>query len=103
MRIIKLKGYHKEKYDANGCHYYIAIHNSKTDSYNMYPTSHYIDPKKKTDVKKGRAILLKIKGADGYSTVYKQARTKDVHGQPFRKTLINLNMLENCPRINFQN
>ena len=103
MRIIKLKGYHKEKYDANGCHYYIAIHNSKTDSYNMYPTSHYIDPKKKTDVKKGRAILLKIKGADGYSTVYKQARTKDVHGQPFRKTLINLNMLENCLRINFQN
>ena len=50
----------------------------------MYPTSHYIDPKKKTDVRKGRAILLKIKGFNEYTTVYKQARKKDVHGQPFK-------------------
>ena len=85
IRRDSLRGYHKDKYDPNGCHYYVAIKNLKTNTYSMYPTSHYVDPKKKTDVKKGRAILMKIKGADGYSTIYKQARTKDVHGQPFNK------------------
>ena len=84
IRRDSLTGYHKDKYDPNGCHYYIAIYNKKTNSYNMHPTSHYVDPKKKTDIKKGRAIMMKIKGGDGYSTVYKQARNKDIHGQPFR-------------------
>ena len=79
-----LTGYHKDKYDPNGCHYYIAMYNKKTKSYDMHPTSHYVDPKKKTDIRKGRAIMMKVKGADGYSTVYKQARKKDIHGQPFR-------------------
>lgn len=85
IRRDSLTGYHKDKYDPNGCHYYVALYNKKTKAYNMYPTSHYVDPKKKTDVKKGRAILMKVKGADGFSTVYKQARTKDIHGQPFRR------------------
>ena len=80
-----LTGYHKDKYDPNGCHYYIAMYNKKTNSYHMHPTSHYVDPKKKTDIRKGRAIIMKIKGADGYSTVYKQARKHNVHGQPFRQ------------------
>ena len=79
-----LTGYHKDKYDPNGCHYYIAMYNKKTNIYHMHPTSHYVDPKKKTDIRKGRAIIMKIKGADGYSTVYKQARKHNVHGQPFR-------------------
>ena len=78
-----LKGYHKDKYDPNGCHYYVAMYNKKTGYYDMHPTSHYVDPKKKTDVRKGRAILMKVKGVDGYSTVYKQPRRKDIHGQPF--------------------
>lgn len=78
-----LVGYHKAKYDPNGCHYYIVMRNKNKATYNMYPTSHYIDPKKKTDVKKGNAILMKIKGMDGLTTVYKQPRTKDIHGQPF--------------------
>jgi len=85
IRRDSLTGYHKDKYDPNGCHYYIAIYNKKTKSYDMHPTSHYVDPKKKTDIKKGRAIIMKVKGADGYSTVYKQARKKDIHGQPFRE------------------
>lgn len=55
----------------------------KTKCFDMHPTSHYIDPKKKTDVRKGRAIIMRVRGADGYSTVYKQPRKKDVHGQPF--------------------
>ena len=85
IRRDSLEGYHKDMYDPNGCHYYIVMRNSKTGNYDMYPTSHYVDPKKRTDVRKGRAILMKIKGADGLSTVYKQSRTKDIHGQPFRK------------------
>jgi len=89
IRRDSLSGYRKDKYDPNGCHYYIAMYNKKTDCFDMYPTSHYVDPKKRTDLKKGRAILMKIKGADGYSTVYKQARTKDIHGQPFRKNFTN--------------
>lgn len=85
IRRDSLTGYHKDKYDPKGCHYYIAMYNEKTKNYDMYPTSHYIDPKKQTDIRKGRAILMKIEGGDGYSTVYKQVRTKDVHGQPFSK------------------
>ena len=85
IRRDSLTGYHKDKYDPKGCHYYVALYNKKTKAYNMYPTSHYVDPKKKTDIKKGRAILMKVKGADGFSTVYKQARTKDIYGQPFRR------------------
>lgn len=80
-----LKGYHKDLYDPNGCHSYIVLHNKKDNTFKMYPTSHYIDPKKQTDVKKGRAILMKLKGANGYSTVYRQPRTKDVNGHYFKK------------------
>lgn len=83
IRRDSLTGYHKDKYDPKGFHYYIAMYNKRKGIYYMYPTSHYIDPKKKTDVKKGRAILMKVKGTDGYSTVYKQPRKKDIHGQPF--------------------
>ena len=78
-----LRGYHKDKYDPRACHYYIAMFDEKTKSYSMYPTSHYIDPAKATDVKRNRAILMKIKGAPGISTVYKQPRKKDVNGQLF--------------------
>ena len=42
-----LQGYHKEKYDPNAFHYYIAIKNNRNNLYSMYPTSHYIDPKKR--------------------------------------------------------
>ena len=83
IRRESLEGYHKDKYDPNGCHYYIAMYNKKTGNFDLHPTSHYVDPKKKTDVRKGRAILMKVKGSDGYSTVYKQPRRKDIHGQPF--------------------
>lgn len=91
-----LQGYHKEKYDPNAFHYYIAIKNYRNNTYSMYPTSHYIDPKKKTDVRKGRAILLKIKGFNEYTTVYKQPRKKDVHGQPFKD---NFNKYENAGNL----
>ena len=91
-----LHGYHKEKYDPNAFHYYIAIKNNRNNTYSMYPTSHYIDPKKKTDVRKGRAILLKIKGFNEYTTVYKQSRKKDVHGQPFKD---NFNKYENAGNL----
>lgn len=84
IRKDSLKDWRATKYDPEGCHYYIAMFNEKTKCFEMYPTSHYVDPKKKTDVRKGRAILMKIKGIDGISTVYKQARKKDIHGQPFR-------------------
>ena len=40
------------------------MYNKKTNSYHMHPTSHYVDPKKKTDIRKGRAIIMKIKGAE---------------------------------------
>ena len=80
-----LTGYHKEKYDPMGCHSYIVFHDKKSDTYKMYPTSHYVDPAKQTDVRKGRAILMKLKGAKGLSTVYKIPRTKDVGGHHFRK------------------
>ena len=83
IRKDSLTGYRKDRYDPNGCHYYIAMYNEKTKRFDMHPTSHYIDPKKKTDVRKGRAIIMRVRGADGYSTVYKQPRKKDVHGQPF--------------------
>ena len=85
IRRESLEGYRKELYDPNGCHFYIVMKNKRTGNYDMYPTSHYIDPKKRTDVRKGRAILMNIKGMDGLSTVYKQSRTKNIHGQPFRK------------------
>lgn len=78
-----LKGYHKDKYDSKACHYYVALYDSKTKTYSMYPTSHYVDPKKATDIKRNRAILMRIKGAPGVSTVYRQPRKKDVNGQPF--------------------
>ena len=61
------------------------MRNSKTGNYDMYPTSHYVDLSKQTDVRKGRAILMNIKGVRGLSTVYKQPRRKDVHGQYFTK------------------
>ena len=83
IRRDSLSGYHKDKYDPKGFHYYIAIKNEKDNTYAMYPTSHYIDPAKKTDVRRGRAILLKIKGFNEYSTVYKQPRKHNIHGQPF--------------------
>ena len=86
IRKDSLSGYHKDKYDPRGFHYYVAIKNEKDNTYSMHPTSHYIDPAKKTDVRKGRAILLKIKGFNEYSTVYKQPRKHDIHGQPFRKS-----------------
>ena len=56
----------------------------------MHPTSHYVDPKKKTDIKKGRAIIMKVKGADGYSTVYKQARKKIFTVSRLEKILRNM-------------
>lgn len=84
IRRDSLKGYKKEKYDPNGCHYYIAVYNSNKNRYDMYPTSHYIDPKKKADVRNKRAILLNIKGASGLSTAYKIPRSKDVNGQYFK-------------------
>lgn len=84
IRKDSLTGYHKNKYEPKAFHYYIAIKDNRNNSYSMYPTSHYIDPKKKTDVRKGRAILLKIKGFNEYSTVYKQPRKKEIHGQPFK-------------------
>ena len=79
-----LSGYKKEKYDPNGCHYYIALFNEKKGRYDMYPTSHYIDPKKQADIANNRAIKMKIKGAKGITTVYGIPRVKDVNGQPFR-------------------
>ena len=85
IRRESLTGYHKELYNPRGFHYYIAIQNENRGYYDMYPTSHYIDPKKQTDVRKGRAILMNIKGVKGLSTVYKQPRTKDIHGQRFGK------------------
>ena len=84
----RLTGYKKDKYDPKACHYYIALYNKKKQAYAMYPTSHYIDPSKATDVKRGKAILMKIKGAPGVSTVYKIPRTKDVHGQPFKSDTV---------------
>lgn len=78
-----LSGYRKDKYDPKGCHYYIAIYNKKRKAYDMYPTSHYVDPSKRKDVKRGNAILMNIKGADGISTVYKRPKTVDVNNQRF--------------------
>ena len=69
--------------DPKACHYYVALYDSKSKSYSMYPTSHYVDPQKVTDIKRNRAILMRIKGAPGVSTVYRQPRKKDVHGQAF--------------------
>lgn len=84
IRRDSLSGYKKDKYDPRGCHYYIAVYNDKKKRYDMYPTSHYIDPAKQADVRNKRAILMKIKGVKGASTVYKIPRSKDVNGQPFR-------------------
>ena len=47
-------------------------------------------------MRKGRAILLKIKGFNEYTTVYKQPRKKDVHGQPFKD---NFNKYENAGNL----
>ena len=79
-----LTGYRKDKYDPRGCHYYIAMYDTNKKSYSMYPTSHYIDPAKATDVRRKRAILMNIKGAPGMSTVYNQPRKKDVNGNYFK-------------------
>lgn len=79
-----LKGYHKDKYDPKGVHYYIALYDKKKKQYSLYPTSHYVDPSKSADVRNKRAILMKIKGANGVSTVYGIPRKKDIHGQPFK-------------------
>ena len=68
----------------NGCHYYVAMYNKRKKRYDMFPTSHYIDPAKTADLRNKRAILMRIKGAPGLSTVYRVARTKNIHGQPFR-------------------
>lgn len=85
-----LDPYHKSKYDPRGCHYYIAMYDEKRKAYDMYATSHYIDPAKAADVRNKRAIVMRIKGASGFSTVYNYARKKNVHGQRFR----NLNNME---------
>ena len=79
-----LKGYRKDKYDPKGVHYYIALFDKKKKQYSLYPTSHYVDPSKAADVRNKRAILMKIKGANGVSTVYGIPRKKDIHGQPFK-------------------
>ncbi len=79
-----LKGYHKDKYDPKGVHYYIAVYDKKKKAYSLYPTSHFVDPSKVADIRNNRAILMKIKGANGYSTVYRIPRTKDVNGQLFK-------------------
>lgn len=84
IRRERLEGYHKDKYDPNGCHYYVAMYNKRKKRYDMFPTSHYIDPAKTADLRNKRAILMRIKGAPGLSTVYRVARTKNIHGQPFR-------------------
>ena len=78
-----LSGYRKDKYDPKGCHYYIAVLNKKRGAFDLYPTSHYVDPSKRKDVKRGNAILMNIKGADGISTVYKRPKTVDVKNQRF--------------------
>lgn len=80
-----LESWRQQKFDKSACHYYIAKYNQRTKAYDMYPTSHYVDPKKATDVKKGRAILMKLNGKE-LSTVYKIPRTKDVNGQYFKDT-----------------
>lgn len=85
IRKDSLEGWRASKYDPKGCHCYIAMLNKKTGNYDMYPTSHYVDLSKQTDVRKGRAILMNIKGMRGLSTVYKQPRRKDVHGQRFKE------------------
>lgn len=79
-----LAGYKKKLYDPRGVHFYVALYSKKKRAYDMYPTSHYVDPSKSTDVRNGRAILMNIKGANGLSTVYKIPRTKDVNGQLFQ-------------------
>ncbi len=79
-----LDPYHKSKYDPRGCHYYVAMYDEKRKSYDMYATSHYIDPAKAADVRNKRAIVMRIKGASGLSTVYNYARKKNIHGQRFR-------------------
>lgn len=68
----------------------IAMYDEKRKAYDMYATSHYIDPAKAADVRNKRAIVMRIKGASGLSTVYNYARKKNVHGQRFR----NLNNME---------
>ena len=62
IRQDKLKGYKRDKYDPNGVHYYVAIFNQDKLSYDLYPTSHYIDPARAADVRNKRAILMNIKG-----------------------------------------
>ena len=84
IRRESLAGYHKEVYDKNGIHFYIAFYSRKKERYDMYPTSHYIDPKKTTDIKNGRAIKMKIREMKYPTTVYKIPRVKDINGQPFK-------------------
>ena len=86
IRKDSLKDWRATKYDPKGCHFYIAMRNSKTGNYDMYPTSHYVDLSKQTDIRKGHAILMNIKGVRGLSTVYKYPRRRNVHGQPFDPT-----------------
>lgn len=84
IRKESLDPYHRSKYDPRGCHYYIAMYNPKRDAYDMYATSHYVDPAKVADVRNKRAITMRIQGASGLSTVYNYAHTKDIHGQRFK-------------------
>lgn len=87
IRQDKLKGYKRDKYDPNGVHYYVAIFNQDKLSYDLYPTSHYVDPARAADVRNRRAILMNIKGKDGMSVVYRIPRTRDVHGQYFKNEM----------------
>lgn len=98
-----LKGYHKEKYDPKGVHYYIAIYDKKKKAYALYPTSHYADPSKVADIRNKRAILMKIDGGNGYSTVYRIPRTKDINGQPFKdcKNMLSVGTLTDYQKKRF--
>lgn len=84
IRQDSLKGYKREKYDPRGVHYYVAVFNRKNMSYDLYPTSHYVDPARAADVRNKRAILMNIEGGNGLSTVYGIPRTRDVGGHYFK-------------------
>ena len=84
IRSDSLEGYKRDKYDPKGVHYYVALYNGYHKRYDLYPTSHYVDPAKAADVRNKRAILMNIEGANGFSTVYGVARKHDINRQPFR-------------------
>jgi len=82
IRPESLEGYRKDKYSPVGSHTYIAVKNEQKGRFDLYPTSHYIDPKKSADVRNKRAILMKLPMYNDLSTVYKKNRSKDIKGQP---------------------